>query len=174
MSGMEPDMNSPVLGMHLWGWMSPTELSWLYEQAKTMTNIVEIGSLVGRSSFALLSGCPGLVYCIDPWTDDDLRQFMSGVGHFPNLVPIRACSPAAGGQVPGEIDMVFVDGNHDYESCKADLEYWFPRTKKLICGHDYTHPAYPGVRQSVDEFFGKLGGKVEILENGSIWIVRLT
>jgi len=179
LTGMEPDPNSKVLGMHLWGWMSPAELTWLHEEARRMKNVVEIGSLVGRSSFALLAGCPGPVYCIDPWDDENGRaygSFMTNVGRFPNLVALKGFSPAVGTLIPGDIDMVFIDGNHDYENCRADLEYWFPRTQKLICGHDYNHPGYPGVHKAVDEFFGKKARKklkVEVLEKASIWVVRV-
>lgn len=62
-------------------------------------------------------------------------------------------------------DMVFVDGEHSYEGCKADIEAWLPLIKPggIIAVHDYgkaaippnpngPHPvAWPGVDQAVDE-----------------------
>ena len=37
------------------------------------------------------------------------------------------------------LDMVFIDGAHDYESVMTDILSWLPKIKKngLICGHDY-------------------------------------
>jgi hypothetical protein len=171
-----PDPDSNVPGMSLWGWMGESELRWLRQQAESMTSIVEVGSLLGRSSMALLTGCKGPVYCIDPWDDPHGHgwpTFNTNVGHFPNLVAIRGFSPGIGWQIPGDIDMVFVDGDHSPESCMADLEYWFPRTKKLICGHDYTHPSFPGVKQSVDKFFSLERMLVSVAPDTSIWNVRL-
>ena len=156
--------------------MGEGECQWLHERAKEMNSIVEIGSLLGRSAMALLSGCRGTVYCIDPWNDNGdngWSMFISNVGHFTNLVPIRGFSPSCGSLVHGDIDMVFIDGDHNYESCNADLEFWFPRTKILICGHDYTHPTYPGVKASVDDFFGKRNMSVEVADGTSIWHVRI-
>lgn len=173
----EPNPNSTVPGGKLWGWMGEDELQWLYNQSQTMQSVVEIGSLLGRSAMALLTGCRGPVYCIDPWDDPDnygYSAFISNVGCFPNLIAIRGFSPAAGSRIHGNIDMVFIDGNHDYENCKADIEYWFPRTNKLICGHDYTHTSYPGVARSVNEFFEKRRLLVEVAPGTSIWNVRIT
>lgn len=54
------------------------------------------------------------------------------------------------------IDMVFIDANHSYESVKSDIEAWTPlvRVGRIIGGHDYDHPRYPGVKRAVVEAFG--------------------
>lgn len=173
--------------MHIWGWMSPEELEWLGNTAAAMSSVVEIGSLRGRSAFALLTACSGPVYCIDPWDDpkaECLPAFMEACGDFPNLVAIQGFSPEAGWRVLDDVDMVFIDGNHDYYSVMADIEYWWPRTKKVICGHDYGRdhgPGYeeagfPGVRKAVDEFFGRSVEPALLkgwdVEDSSIWTVR--
>lgn len=173
--GPEPDPNDPTPGMAIWGWMTPDELRWLGEQAAGMDSIAEIGVLRGRSAFALLTACPGPVYCIDPWHDPGehaLAGFMEACGHFPNLNAVRGWSPAAAELVP-DVDMVFIDGSHDYESVVADINAWLPKTRKLICGHDYCdQPEYgfPGVAQAVHEIFGN---QVELAPLTSIWTVRL-
>lgn len=169
----EPHPEHPSPGMHVWGWMRPAELDWLHEQATTMDSVAEIGVLHGRSAFALLSGCSGPVYCIDPWDDPDdasLPSFMRSCGHFPNLHAVRGFSPAAAADVP-DVDMVFIDGAHDRASVEADIAAWLPKTRKLICGHDYDHvDGYPEVREVVDERFGEL---ITVAEGTSIWAVRL-
>lgn len=153
----EPVPGHPQPGMKVWGWMSPAELAWLQRTAATMLSVAEVGCLHGRSSTALLEGCPGPVYCIDPWDDAADRSyasFLGNCGQYPNLRPVRERSPAAVALVPPDIDMVFLDGDHTYEAVKTDLAVWLPKTRRLICGHDYNHPGFPGVKRAVDEIFG--------------------
>ena len=52
------------------------------------------------------------------------------------------------------LDFVFIDADHSYEGCKADIQAWLPKLKPggLLSGHDYDHPELPGVKQAVDEF----------------------
>lgn len=175
--GPEP-YDSDVLGTHIWGWMTEPELLWLGETATAMDSVVEVGSLHGRSAFMLLSSCAGTVYCVDSWSDEHDKSypsFMRGCGHFPNLVPVRAFSPAAAELVPGEVDMTFLDGSHAYESVLADIAAWLPKTRKLICGHDYfdgPEAGFPGVAQAVLEVFGP--ERVTLAAETSIWAVDLT
>lgn len=174
--GPEPDPNSHVPGMAIWGWMAPVELEWLGARAATMESVVEVGSLHGRSAFALLTACPGPVYCIDPWNDEadqSYPSFMGSCGHFPNLRTRRGYSPAVAAQVP-DIDMCFIDGDHSYEAVVADLKAWMQKTTRLICGHDYyPGPAagFPGVAQAVDEFFAVEA--VKVAPDTAIWYVEL-
>lgn len=157
------------------GFMCRNELRWLYGTARRMSSIVEIGSWKGRSTHALLSGCPGTVYAVDHFkgTDSELEgshreaatgdifdQFMKNVGEFSNLVVMRMGSLEAAAQID-RADMVFIDGDHSYESVKADIEAWLPKADKLLCGHDYD---YPGVKRAVHEYFDRIE-KVD-----SIWI----
>jgi predicted O-methyltransferase YrrM len=67
--------------------------------------------------------------------------------------------------LPYKIDMVFIDGDHRYETVVKDIKKAFELLKPggLICGHDYDHPNWPGVKQAVDEYVGN----VEI--EGTIW-----
>ena len=53
------------------------------------------------------------------------------------------------------LDLVFIDGDHSYEQCKADIEAWWPKLKAgaVMLGHDYG-PRHPGVVQAVNEKFG--------------------
>ena len=66
-------------------------------------------------------------------------------------------------QSDGSLDFTFIDANHTYESVAADIGYWLPKTRRLICGHDYGG-TYRGVKRAVDEAFGDrvidAGGRV--------------
>lgn len=162
----DPFPGHPTPGMHLRGWMSPTELDWLATQAAAMRTVIEIGSYHGRSSFALAEACPGTVHCIDPWADDDVWAAWNRdvADRCPNVVAHRALSPAAGVDIADDPDMVFIDGSHDYEDVHADITYWLPRTRGLLCGHDYL--TFPGVAKAVDEL---LGDRFGIVPNTWIW-----
>lgn len=162
------------------GWMKEAELLWLYETAKGMDSVVEIGSFKGRSTVALASGCKGTVYAVDHFSGPTLAgmdpeairaDFEKNTAACQNVLLIRdesthvANSEAFGGPV----DMVFVDGYHSYEQVKADLIAWLPKARKLICGHDYNDPHWPGVKQAVDEL---LGPGVQVTA-GTIWSYRI-
>jgi precorrin-6B methylase 2 len=138
-----------------------------------MESVVEVGSLRGRSAYALLTGCSGPVYCIDPW-DDEYKQsypaFMENCGHFPNLRAVQGFSPAVASGIP-DVDMIFIDGAHDEISVTADIKGWWPKTKKIICGHDYVPGgSFPDVAIVVDRIFGN---RVKVAENTAIWYVEV-
>jgi hypothetical protein len=163
----EPVVGHSAPGMHLWGWMAPEELIWLSYQASRMRSVVEVGSLHGRSSYALAAHCPGEVYCIDPWLDGAWESWERSVGQvLSNVHGIRGYSPDAGVEIPDPVDMVFLDGAHDYESVVKDIEYWLPRTQVLLCGHDYFHADYPDVAVVVDEV---LADRAHAVPDTSIW-----
>lgn len=173
--GPEADPNSDIPGMSIWGWMSEPELLWLMERAAAMDSVAEIGSLHGRSAFALATACTGPVYCVDPW--DDVKDASYGsfvsnvVDHHPNVTPVRGMSPAVAGQIP-DIDMTFLDGAHSFGDVLADIAAWLPKTKKLICGHDFQNAdgGYPGVAEAVKVVFGD---RWTCSPDTSIWAIDL-
>ncbi len=162
------------------GWMTVPELNWLFETAKRMESIVEVGSWKGRSTHALLSGCKGKVTAVDTWLgspnevrsptvevpDHDVYdEFIVNVGEFPNLEVKRMTSLEAAALFPDKsVDMVFIDGNHGYESVKADIEAWLPKAKRILCGHDWH---WHSVQEAVTERFGE----PDTAE--TIWVVKV-
>lgn len=76
----------------------------------------------------------------------------------------------------GWLDFVFIDADHSYEGCKADIEAWLPKVKKggLIGGHDYENHDFPkfGVTRAVDEFVSRHSLKLETGDN-FCWFVQL-
>jgi hypothetical protein len=172
-------MDNPVeRAQAILGWMDPEELTWLHEVAKRMGSIVELGCHRGRSTYVLCAGCPGQVYAIDchwcgtmhPFEGREVHtypEFMANVGHFSNLTALEMnfVDAAVSDLIPPEVDMVFIDGDHAYESVLLDLETWDSRAMKLICGHDLS-PVTPGVERALNEFFG--AGKVA-RGPGSLW-----
>ena len=50
--------------------------------------------------------------------------------------------------IPEFLDLLFVDGDHTYEGCLADLRNYGPRAAQVFI-HDTDAPDYPGVRKAV-------------------------
>jgi hypothetical protein len=157
------------------GWMQPIEMQFLYNRAKEMDSVIELGSWKGRSTHALLSGCKGNVTAIDHWhgskndltediakTEDVFTIFKNNVKQFNNLTIINKDIVEAINDVD-TADMVFIDAEHSYEAVKRDIINWLPKTKKLLCGHDYC-TAFPELVKAVNEVIGEPDGVA-----GTIW-----
>lgn len=134
------------------GWMGPECLTWLYETASRYQSVVEIGCWMGRSTYALLSGCTGKVWAVDHFlgspselddahapakAQDIYAAFLGNVGHFPNLEVLRMTSAEASYYFEDRaVEMVFLDADHQYDAVVADLRAWEPKCSKMLCGHD--------------------------------------
>jgi len=168
------------------GWMEPPDLQFLYDTAKKMRNVVEIGSWKGRSTHALCSGCNGMVHAIDHFKGslspqaqllykeaenrDIYGDFMANVGHFGNLAVHRMKSLEAVDKFKDDsVDMVFIDGEHLYDHVKADILSWLPKTRKMICGHDYIEEKDVDVIRAVKDTLGE----VKTVPGGRIWYKEL-
>lgn len=162
---------------NLAGWMSFAEQNFLFENARNMESVIELGSWKGKSTHALLSsGCPH-VYAIDTWkgsefepeahaeaaTGSVFEEFKANVGHFPNLTIIQNdINEAVKATTDRAVDMVFIDAGHTYEEVKNDIRKWKSKAKILLCGHDYVS-GWPGVIQAVDEELGGPDGVADTI-----------
>ena len=165
------------------GFMDKRDLEWLFNTATNMKTIVEVGSWLGRSTHALLSGCSGIVYAIDHFVgsrdiEDSTNwlakgrniynEFMDNVGSFENLKVIKKSSLEAVKDFDdGSIDMVFIDGGHSYEEVKDDIIAWLPKCKKMLCGHDLP---YESVQSALKDTIGDIETSSK---RKTIWIKNL-
>jgi hypothetical protein len=62
-----------------------------------------------------------------------------------------------------KVDVVWLDSDHSYKHLRTEIDKYVVWCEHLICGHDYGHKDFPGVKQAVDDYFGK----VEV--EGVIW-----
>ena len=130
------------------GWLTENQGATLYRLARAAQGrgaIVEIGSWKGRSTIWLAIGSregPGVpVVAIDPhtgasehraklgevWTFDEFRANLKAAGVEDMVRPIVATSVEAAPQVEGPIELIFIDGAHEYDLVKLDFELWFPK-----------------------------------------------
>lgn len=142
--------------------------------------VVEMGVWQGKSAIYLAnrikqSGKPITFYAVDtfqssPETDTYLSALQAndltllqafqrnlrdcGVGDVVQVI-VADSLDAAHGFEDASLDVVYIDGAHDYASVVADLAAWTPKIKAggLIAGHDYNPGAWPGVVQAVTERF---------------------
>ncbi|MDO8514980.1 MAG: class I SAM-dependent methyltransferase [bacterium] len=166
------------------GWLHPDEGALLYEFAKKLPGnslVVEIGSFMGKSTAYLASGLRdghgGKVIAIDPhlgetgtkWKfSSTWKQFNKNIRNLnlETLVnPVRKTSENAHKNWDKKINLLNIDGLHDYENVKLDLKLWLPHLKNdgvLVC-HDAFGPTYPGVMRAIIEEvfsstdFGRIG-----------------
>jgi predicted O-methyltransferase YrrM len=142
------------------GLLFEEESDLLYSSAKNCQGkgvIVEIGSWKGKSAVCLALGSKAgsnvMVYCVDPHQDTpthkhfgvkrtyaDFIENIKIAGVDDIVLPITKTSKEAAGAFNEPIEFLFIDGEHDFESVKSDVELWFPKVIDggIIAFHDYS------------------------------------
>lgn len=142
-----------LLMQEQWGRERIPDLQELYNIARPCS-VLEIGCFQGVSTEFWALHC-GRVVAVDPWPDLHVRRrFQARAGHYPHVEMVEGYSPAAIDHVSGLFDMIYIDGDHDYEPVKKDIEATLPHLAPAgwMAGHDYG--SCPGVQQAVDELLG--------------------
>lgn len=147
------------------------------EVIKQEWTIVEVGSFAGVSSDLLARYCKKL-YCVDLWglfpgiETDKMEQaefmFDEVWKAHSNIEPIQGRASEIAKQFrDNSLDMVYIDGDHSYESVKEDILVWMPKVKQggYIAGHDFI---LLSVQQAVKEILGE----VKIYEDTS-WAYQI-
>jgi len=128
--------------------------------------VINIGAGAGTSGLALLESRPDLsLVTIDKNKGDTSLGSIEGeVNAFKGsktewekrTTHIVGFSAKVGQKWIEPVDLVFIDGDHSYKGCKADIEAWLPHIKKggAIVFHDYQSGKWPDVKKAVDEAFG--------------------
>ena len=132
------------------GWLTDEEGEALYELARRCRGngvIVEIGSWKGKSTVCLGLGSRAgeavPVYAIDPHADHRFGDFKTNVeraGISELVRPIASLSQAAADGFDEPIELLFVDGSHEYDLVLEDFEKWVPKVVDdgWVAFHDTT------------------------------------
>ena len=144
--------------------------------------VVEVGSWMGASTCFLAGGLRGpraKVYAVDnfqglstcgedaAWyrrhfqrlgassTLEIFRANFAALGFTPRAEPVVSDSLAAAATLVaqrGSIDLVFIDGDHSYAACQADIAAWAPFVKRggVMAFHDFGSRA-EGVTRAIFE-----------------------
>ena len=156
------------------GWMTPGQASTLYEAATRCPDrgrIVEIGSFRGRSTIVLASaaapdveivaidphagndrGPQEIVGCADEAADDHavFNANLEAAGVRDRVRHVREFSDVALADVPGAIDVLYIDGAHRYAPARADIRAWGARIE-------------PGGTMLIHDSFSSIGVTAAIL-----------
>jgi predicted O-methyltransferase YrrM len=143
---------------------------------------VEIGTWKGDFAARILNGArPRRLYLVDPWQyraessyesalyggeiggqqrmeaihQSVLDRFGAEIARGQVVVRRSPSADAAGAFADGELDWVYVDGDHTYAAVKADLEAYYRAVKPggVLAGDDYGEAGWwdNGVTRAVDE-----------------------
>jgi len=126
--------------------------------------VVEIGAWVGHSTICLaatLKEKGGRIYTIDTFKGEGtdlatyvgidpeniLKQNIVKNGYsLDEITVINGRSDDVVDQVPDEIDLLFIDGDHRYSQVCRDIDNYSPKVKGggcgIICGHDFDRYDY--------------------------------
>jgi MMP 1-O-methyltransferase len=143
------------------GWLTAEEGETLYRLAKACTGrgvIVEIGSWRGKSTTCLGLGSKAgnqvPVFAVDPHSEHTFGDFSrnmeeAGLTDLVTPVPGRSQELAEGFDEP--IELLFIDGAHQYELVNEDFDRWVPKVVEggVIAMHDTTW--FPGPKRVADE-----------------------
>lgn len=173
---MEEDI---IFDIEIPGWSSGNELTLLSSLARLAgkgATIVELGSFAGRTAWIMAQKNPdATIHCIDPWGHFDIRNvpeeslvyisgdismfkpgdlqdlFSKNTADCPNIVAHRGLSTEVPWEGQAEVDMIFIDADHDTGPLLADMRTWWPRMKKdgIMVGHDWQMQT---VREAVMQF----------------------
>ncbi|HEX9380891.1 MAG TPA: class I SAM-dependent methyltransferase [Gaiellaceae bacterium] len=137
------------------GWLTDEEGEALYDLARACAGkgvIVEIGSWKGKSTVCLglgtKAGAAVPVYAVDPHADyrfGDFKKNVERAGIAELVRPVPSLSQAAADEFHEPIELLFVDGSHEYDLVLEDFEKWVPKVVDggWVAFHDTTWTAGP-------------------------------
>lgn len=162
-----------------------------YKSDKGLTG-VEIGVSIGRNAHNIVLNFPiKKLYLVDPyelyndftstqsdWVDkmDAKKTYDIAVKRLKafdkKVVFVKKKSEDAVLDIPSGLDFVYIDGVHNYEYVKKDIELYYPKVKKggVIGGDDFCAD-FIGLVGAVTEFADKKNVKL-YGDNRDWWIVK--
>lgn len=147
------------------GYLYQDEVEALYSLALELEGtpvIVNIGAGVGTSGLAFAEAQPDAErYTIDICKSAPTGGLENERNAFrkidiPLPTQILGASHEVAADWQGEIDLVFIDGDHSDAGVRGDINGWLPHIKKggVIAFHDYESRNWQQVKDVIDELLG--------------------
>lgn len=145
--------------------------------------VIETGCQLGRSSSIILQLARAIGFHsihIDPWTQQsgwmkDWMETMYRVGgeqeHAFTVMCMRTAQAAWLLSQIGQIDLAFIDGDHEREGVEMDLKLIANKIKPggLLACHDFTNDELLGVRQAVIPYVATGWDTVGVYGSLGVW-----
>ena len=140
--------------------LCPWEMEYVYAVARrARRGVIETGRFNGGSCFLMACAAPDVpIHSIDiaPQNDDLLRQLFQqhDVGKNVNLI-VGDSQKTKYPQI-GQVDLLFVDGDHSYDGCMNDMVNWYDNL--VPNGHLLVHDSYLGqwgVQDAIADFMDR-------------------
>jgi predicted O-methyltransferase YrrM len=123
------------------------EFCWVAEAVQKVSVVVEIGIYMGWSSLAMLKANPQLsIVGVDSFHTEGsefvarkvLKPYLDS-GRYSIIKKKTIDAIPDLGSLRGKVDLVFIDGDHDYDSVATDIRIAWPLLKHggVVFGHDY-------------------------------------
>ena len=149
--------------------LDPVELIYLEKiSSQSKHAIVEVGRFFGGSTVVFnLSNSNVPIYSIDlsPQDDDFLNQILVKINHKHNTNLIIGDSQQKEYPEIKKYDFLFIDGDHSYDGCLADLKNWW--NKLMPNGNLLLHDCYKtdqnGVQDAIKDFIAEKKNEIEII-----------
>jgi predicted O-methyltransferase YrrM len=147
--------------------------------------VVEIGCQLGRSSSIIAQVQQVVKYHtihIDPYTEQPeyLRSWITTMWKIggSDREFVFLCMRTAQAEwllsKIGEVDLVFVDGDHEYPSVMTDLHLVGDRVKRggYLTAHDFSNEGLPGVKQAISEYIDLSWHEIGIFGSLGVWLKK--
>lgn len=172
--GFTPEVAAKVFLIGLIGHLDTYHLFFYVKRIPQGGTYLEIGCAKGGSVLCAylaskFSGISIHFIGIDPKPAGDLYENTKSISCFEF---IKSTSDAAKDKIVNEsVDLLFIDGDHEYGQVKRDIKNYSPKVKVggIILGHDYHYnDPKSGVKEAVDEMFGD---NITVLHS-AIWVTK--
>jgi predicted O-methyltransferase YrrM len=146
----------------------------------------EIGTYIGHNARIMLKRMHiKHLYLIDPYDnqvledigfdkiDSEYKKAQQRVKPWKDKVTfVLKYSDKAVNDVPDNLDFVYIDGNHDYDFVKKDIELYYPKVRKggVVAGHDFVASEQGVIRAAIE--FADAHKHTLMSEEDDWWFVK--
>jgi hypothetical protein len=167
-------------------------LKYALDALGTIREAVEVGARDGKNAESMLACSITKLYLVDDyqeyeepggsWTREKqdamraaLQQRISSYNGRVKFLE-KESTDAAASFKDGQLDYIYIDAKHDYESVLRDLTAWYPKLARwgVLAGHDYGKEQFPGVAEAVTDFAKAKDLKIVTAPDSDWWVKQKT